>query len=162
MKKLTLFLSTALLAVAIGGPVRTQEPAPDKIVAVAEVVAYNLDPTSLVNLTSTYNNDVVLVRVNRSLSGDVKVKYLIVRYEHWTDESPLPREFCEPKSQWKLELRRDSGCDSSMTELLSKERNPGLVLIPGPSLNEAREHQTEVLPCYVLRPKGLTPYRETH
>lgn len=84
---------------------------------------------------------------------------MIVRYEFWTDESPLPTKFRDHQLHWRLELTRDSKCDQSMADALSQEKAPSLVLVPGNPLDQEKRQSREVLPCYVLRPNGLTQYK---
>lgn len=72
MKRFIILLSTALLMMVVAQSIRNQETEHQRVVLIAQVVAYNLSPLNLVRSTSTANNDLVLVRVNRSLIGAVK------------------------------------------------------------------------------------------
>ena len=158
---LSLLMLLSLNGVAIGATPRcVQEDELDHIVIFGTVIAYNLSLLSVVKLTSVPNNDLILVRVNRSVSGQLKSRYAIVRYEYWNNEPRLPDGFHNAKAQWRLELKRDSLCDRSVSDVLSRKNSPGAVILRPLQWKQMKRGRllNEMIPCYVLHPTGLSLY----
>jgi hypothetical protein len=153
-----------LLAVPAAGatPGCSRVDTQDHIEIIATVVAYNLSVLSVAKLTSVPNDDVILVRIKRVLAGHVKSRYVIVHYQYWDSEPRLPDGFHNAKAQWRLELNRDSTCDKSFSEALSKKNKPGLVVLVPLQRPHGKKVRlvNERISCYVLHPNGLSLYRK--
>ena len=155
MKKL--FLSCALLLLGVSSIIeaRHQRCAQRSLKIVGAVVAYN-QVAALVNITDAPQQQVLVVRADKALSGKEAGQYLKVIYKYGANEASLPDEVFNGKSRWQFNLTRDCGCDSSLAEGQSKSENEIALPMWKQTVEGEELPQNVKLPCYVLRPKGLT------
>jgi hypothetical protein len=102
----------------------------------------------LANLTFGIQIEILIVRVERSISGKERSHYLKVVYQHLHGQPDLPREIYERQSLWQFALTRASKDDGSCTGTLSD-------ITPMPGTQPERFPRDDSIPCYVLRPGQL-------
>jgi hypothetical protein len=119
---------------------------------VGTVVAYDqLAP--LTNITWILQSQVLLIRISKSIKGQAAAPYIKVIYKYPPNDSPLPENILDGNTQWRLILKRDRSCDSSLREMKAIKTKEG-----GPVLRLKFNSEIEViedgvsLPCYVLTP----------
>ena len=156
-KEYLLFVVVALSILSIKPPneiygVRTET---HSLEVVGTVVAYDqLAP--LTNITWVLQSQVLLIRISKSIKGQAAAPYIKVIYKYPPNDSPLPENILDGNTQWRLILKRDSSCDSSLREMKaikSKSKEGGITVLRLKFNSEIEVIEDEVsLPCYVLTP----------
>jgi hypothetical protein len=159
--KLKFFLSATMMLLMMNSAIeaRRQHCPRRSLKIIGVVVAYS-QVAALVNITDAPQQQVLLVRADRSISGEEPAHYLRVVYRYGIDEASLPDAVFDGKSKWQFRITRDCGCDGSLGENRSRIENE-ITLPTWRQTGAGEEIPRDVkLPCYLLRPKGLRPSAE--
>lgn len=150
--KKRIFFSSALTLLLMSSVIdaRHQHCLKRSVKIVGVVVAYN-QLASLVNITDAPQHQFLLVRVDKSVSGE---RYLKIIYKYGVNES-LPDEVFDGKSKWRFNLTRDCGCDGSPKRNESKTEGEIAVATWKETIEGADVPLDAKLLCYALRPKGF-------
>jgi hypothetical protein len=133
-----------------------------RLVITGTVVGYDqLMP--LTSITSAPQVAVLIVRVDKRISGREKSRYIkVVHRRLYGGEAELPSEIFDSKKRWRFKLSRQPSCDSSLQELESakgKIEDGAEVSVPRlkrTSGAEVEDIPTDVvLPCYELHPRDF-------
>ncbi len=144
-----------------------KSPKTDDLVVVGTVVAFD-QLVPLTNITAAPNLQVLIVRVDQSVHGDSKLKYVKVLDKYYPPAEPLPKDFFDGKSKWLFSLAKAQGEDlKSCNMKIDFEPSPPegsqppqrFMRTPG-NEDEAIPPEDE-LPCYLLLPGNLKPHTKT-
>jgi hypothetical protein len=137
-----------------------------KLTTVGTVVAYDQPVSGLAMLTSVPMEQILIVRLDRSINRKQESKYIKLSFRRWFNEPELPSGILNSKNKWRFSLTRDINCDGSTRELQSDrsrtEEGKGVVLQRLRRTSGAEKEEVPdalILPCYVLRPGGLRRIR---
>jgi hypothetical protein len=151
MQSKTSSVLLALLSVSLvgmpGPRSAVERPRKQGLIVTAVPVRYDaLAP--LANLTFGTQIEVLIIRVQKLITGREPSKYLKVVYQHLHGQPDLPREIYERQSLWRLALTKASKDDVSCNGPLSE-------LTPTPGTQPEQLPDDAGVPCYVLRPGQL-------
>lgn len=114
------------------------------------------------NITYAPQSQLLIVRINKMISGREQSRYIIVIYEYFASEDRfLPDLISGRQKRWEFVLSRRTSCDNPLAKIryakgfslegkeifkvLRLEDNGGLDDVP----------DSKILPCYEVRTEGL-------
>jgi hypothetical protein len=168
IRKIVKSLVVMLLVVFVGSFIdaRERQTVNRQLKINGRIVGYD-QSVSLTGLTSTPKIDVLIVRVEKIIKGQEKANYIKVLREYWKDDFSLSKDLTNDRKEWTFLLTKAQGCDESLREMQfpSKKTSEGTeIQVPRykPSTGAEAEGIPEdlKLPCYRVRPDGITPLKK--
>ena len=118
------------------------------------------------NITYAPQSQLLVVRINKTISGREQSRYIIVVYEYFASEDKfLPDLVSGNKKRWEFMLSRRASCDNPLMKIRyakgfsldGKEIFKVLRLEDTGGLDDIPE--SKILPCYEVTTNGLKPLR---
>jgi len=83
---------------------------------VGKIVAYEFAPSDLARLTDIPDTKILIVRIGKNLKGNVRSRYVRVRYQYMTSTSKATSEIFDFSRNWQLNLGRNTSCDGPLPQ----------------------------------------------
>jgi|GEM_PF-4534980 len=83
---------------------------------VGKIVAYEFAMSDLTPLTDIPDTKILIVRIDKNLNGNVRSRYVRVRYQYMTSTSKATSEIFDFSRNWQLNLRRNTSCDGPLPQ----------------------------------------------